>query len=972
MTRDMSKSPSVSSPKKTTPAVIACAGVRTHNLKNLNLDIPLGKWIAVTGVSGSGKSSLVFDTIFAEAQRRFLETLGTYERQFLQGLPAGEFDSIENIPAAVALKQTNKATDPRSVIGTSADIFDPLRISFVTLMDESCARCGFPAETHSVHELMERLSLEFKKALDNNKDVYKILAIPFRLPSTLKERQTTLQSFILEGITKLIQKEKLFEIDEILANKKSIESCSDEILIVLDRMSSDVTSDELRNRSESVWSQVRFSSRFSTLQMLHFDVDTEGIIPEHVFRVQPFCHQCNQTTQLIQSNDLDWQSVLGGCRTCRGLGNIPVLDENKIVPDPRLSLSEDAIKPWSSDVFGWMKDELIRACRSMSIPVNLPWAKLSKEHRQIIWSGANAKSKDEDEKKSQKATKKSSFVSVEEFFAALEAERYKQQSRILLAKYRRYVMCPDCSGSRLGAAGREARCQGVRYADLMHGEIRNVQRWMRDVELQAQYKHRMSGLKEIWEELSRKVDLLIRLGLGSSTLSRRCKTLSGGEYQRVLLTRVLGNGLTDALYVLDEPSIGLGRTEIPQLVACLKELRDLGNTVLMVEHDPELIRQADVWYELGPGGGTRGGELVPAKGKEPCSVSLNLEALSLTPLRRKKLTSVSTVIERQKSIILDGFSMHNCKDLSLEIPLGCLTVIGGPSGAGKSTLVHCGLEAALSWLEETGQTSNERIDPDEGRGLWNQLRLPKNFLENFEVVSVDQKAMHRSITSVPATVLGLMDPLRKQFAQTPEAKNSDLMVSDFSFNGAGACEECGGKGFLREDLFFLGEVDKQCPECLGGRYRRNVLAARWKGKTIQQWLETSLEDCYTTLANENAFARALSVAVKLGLGHLPLGVPTTFMSGGEAQRLRLSAALTKGNKKLFCILDEPTRGLSERDIGHLLKTLRSLIEQGHTFVIVEHHQAIQDFADQLILLGPGSGLDGGQIVQREWNKVEEE
>jgi excinuclease ABC subunit A len=940
---------------------IRCTGVRTHNLKNLSVDIPLGKWIAVTGVSGSGKSSLVFDTLFAEAQRRFLETLGTYERQFLQGLPSGEFDTVDNIPAAVALKQTNRSTDPRSVIGTSADIFDPLRISFLTLMDDSCSRCGSPAETHSVTELLDRLKADFSKG--DEKEVYKILAIPYRLPTSGKERKGLFESFSLEGMTKIVVNGVLEEIDEVRNDKKKVESCPDEIMVVLDRISSDAPDEELRNRADSVWSQVRFSNRFSNLQMLEYDPESETVTPEHIFRVQPFCPSCNDSTQLIQNGDLDWQSVLGGCRTCRGLGNVAVLDENKIVPDPRLSLQDNALKPWSGEVFGWMKDELIKACRSLSIPVNQPWSKLSSEHRMIVWSGLPAETGE-----SGKSRRRSSFVSVEDFFSALEAERYKQQSRIMLAKYRRYVTCKDCEGTRLGPAGRQARCQSIRYSDLMHGEIRSVQAWMNDVEKVARYTHRLSGLREIWDELKRKIDLLVRLGLGSSSLSRRCKTLSGGEYQRVLLTRVIGNGLTDALYVLDEPSVGLGKTEIPQLVLCLKELRDLGNTVLMVEHDPELIRSADVWYELGPGGGSRGGELLPRSEKEPLSLKLDLQSHDLQCPQRKKAAADSIQFAGYSSVGLSGFSMHNCKDLSIAIPLGCLTVVGGPSGAGKSTLIHCGLEAALDWFVEKGRASNDRLDLDDGRGIWSELRLPDDFMKCVEIVSVDQKAMHRTITSVPATVLGLMDHLRRNFSQTPEAKALDLMSSDFSFNGAGACEECGGKGFIREDLFFLGEVDKQCPDCLGGRYRRESLAARWRGKTIQEWLETSLDDCYASLGHEPAFSRALSVAVRLGLGHLPLGVPTTFMSGGEAQRLRLAAALTKGSKQLFCILDEPTRGLSEKDVGQLLKTLRDLTKQGHTFVVVEHHKEFQECADQLILLGPGSGLEGGRIVQREFLK----
>jgi excinuclease ABC subunit A len=946
-----------------TPAhAIVCEGVRTHNLKNIKIDIPIGRWTAVTGVSGSGKSSLVFDTIYAEAQRRFLETLGTYERQFLQGLPAGVFDTVENVPAAVALKQTNRSTDPRSVIGTSADIFDPLRISFVTLMDDSCAKCGASAETHSVAELVSRLKLDFEK-LDAQQHM-KILAIPVPWPASKKERASTLDSFALEGFTKVIIDGVLHDIDDLKESGALPASTSTEVLVVLDRMSSDMPADELQNRADSVWSQVRFSNRFSHLQLLDFDLETDALLQEHIFYVQPFCHSCNEPTQLIQNSDLDWQSVLGSCRVCRGLGNVPILDENKVIPDPRLSLKQGAIKPWASNVYGWMNDELLLACRSLSIPVNTPWSDLTAAQRRLIWSGETSSAADKGS-----ARKKSRYVSIEDFFAALEAERYKQQSRIMLAKYRRYVTCTDCDGSRLGPAGRQARCGGTSYGQLMHGEVFAVQAWLNHMSEDKRYRVRVEALREIWSELKRKVDLLVRLGMGSSSLSRRCRTLSGGEYQRVLLTRVIGNGLTDALYVLDEPSVGLGRAEIPELVACLRELRDLGNTVLMVEHDPELIHAADTWIELGPGGGAYGGHLVPQNDRaSPQSVDLDVETLQLKPVRRRIESEAAQKKNNSKAdkvVRLSGFTMHNCQELDLTIPFGHLTVVGGPSGAGKSTLIHTGLEAALEWLSDTGQVSNQRTDADAGRGCWAELKVPANFFAENDVVSVEQKAMHRTITSVPATVLGLMDVLRKQFAQTPEAKQKDLMAGDFSFNGGGACEECGGRGFLREDLFFLGEVDKECPECLGARYRRDVLTVEWRGKSIQKWLETSLEDCYLQLGSESAFTKPLTMAVKLGLGHLPLGVPTTTISGGEAQRLRLCAALTKGSKSLFCILDEPTRGLSEKDVGQLLKTLQDLTRQGHTFVVVEHHTAFQNFADQLIMLGPGSGKEGGRITKRE-------
>ena len=478
-----------SQPKsKRTIDAIECGGVRTHNLKNISVSIPLGQWTAVTGVSGSGKSSLVFDTIYAEAQRRFLETLGTYERQFLQGLPAGAFDSLENVPAAVALKQTNRSTDPRSVIGTSADIFDPLRISFVTLMDDSCAKCGAVAETHSVSELTEKLSADFAKS--NAHDHMKILAIPFQWPESKKERNTTLESFVLEGFTKVIMDKVVHDIDDLKQNSTILSSSVSEMMVVLDRISLDTPADELQNRADSVWSQVRFSNRFSHLYLLNYDMNSEKLTQEHVFYVQPFCHNCNEPTQLIQNTDLDWQSVLGSCRVCRGLGNVPVLDENKIIPDPRLSLKQGAIKPWASNVFGWMNDELLLACRSLGIPVNTPWNELTATQQKTIWSGQADRGEEQ-----ATGRKKSRFVTIEDFFSALEAERYKQQSRILLAKYRRYVTCTACEGSRLGIAGRQARCGDVSYGELMHGEINSVQKWLAQMSTDKRYKVKVDALR---------------------------------------------------------------------------------------------------------------------------------------------------------------------------------------------------------------------------------------------------------------------------------------------------------------------------------------------------------------------------------------------------------------------------------------------------------------------------------------------
>jgi excinuclease ABC subunit A len=919
--------------------MLTCKGIRTHNLKNLDLDIPLKKWIAITGVSGSGKSSLAFDTIYAEAQRRFLETLGTYERQFLQGLPQGDFDEIDHIPAAVALKQSNKTGDPRSVIATAADLAEPMRNLFVSLMDWACIKCGSSVDANKSIDLILFLCDEQKKL---NRENY-LISVPFEIKEKEENLKRVFADLSIEGYTRILLGETIVSIEDLDFSKLASFS---NLEIVCDRINCSTDEDEIKNRIETIWSQIRFSTRFSFLNVRKIlDGKNVTLNEKQLFHVQPFCKKCNAQTTIIQASDLDWQSILGACKSCNGLGNIPVLDEKKIIPNPDLSLSDGAIKPWQSETFSWMQEELLNECKKKKIRVTEPYSKLSNEEKQIIWEGSSSRK----------------FVSVNEFFRTLEIERYKSTSRILLAKYRKYVVCPDCHGARLGESGCHATCHEKTYYELFQSEITETFEWIKSLKQEKKFEKRLEALSYVYDEVFKKLSLLIKLGLGSCQLFRRCKTLSGGEYQRVLLTRVIGNGLTDALYVLDEPSVGLGKNEISDLILCIQELRDLGNTVLMVEHDKSLIKAADEVIELGPGGGELGGELLPVLNKIPKSFDNGFK--NQTIKARISITN-QRHFNSNESLYLEDFSSLNCKNLNLEIALGKLNVIGGPSGSGKSTLVSSGLEAALDRFMDTGHTSNADPDLDAHIGIWKSLILPKNFKSQIDVISVEQKAMHRTITSVPATVLGLMDLLRKKFAASHAAKQLDLTASDFSFNGAGGCDTCGGKGRIEDDLFFLGHVEKICPSCNGTRYRPESLEVKWHGKTISGWLSTSLGECAQLLKKESGFTRPLSLALNLGLKHLQLGLATSSMSGGEAQRLRICAALSKSTKKIFCILDEPTRGLSETDIGHLLETLLRLCRQGHTFVVVEHHELFERHADHFIKLGPASGIYGGKIVER--------
>ncbi len=930
---------------QTASDAISCKGIRTHNLKNIDLEIPKGKWVCITGVSGSGKSSFAFDTLFAESQRRFLETLGTYERQFLEGLPQGEFDSIDNIPPAIALKQSNKASDPRSVIASAADLNEPFRLLFSLTMEPSCSRCGEPVTTSQSQDLVTAIEKSFE---DRNIHAI-ILGVNYRWPEEIERSISIAKTLLSDGYSRVIANNNIHSIEDIIGNNSPL---SGESVLVLDRIGAESNRDELQNRTLTAWSQVRYSSQFQTLKMIPIDKSSKPDVQKILnFETQPFCTVCNSSTTLIQQGDLDWQSALGACKKCEGIGNVPVVDINKVIPDPNKSLSEGAIKPWSSTTFRWMSEELEKTLNSNGIQTKVPYKDLPKNVIDWIWSGTDTHS--------HFSKKSSDTINISEFFSALEAERYKSSSRILLAKYRSYVTCSDCQGTRLRENGRNAKCCGMRFQDLMNMEISSVHSWLDVLSKSKRFLEIEEKVTDIFAEVQRKISTLIRLGLGSSTLWRRCKTLSGGEYQRVLLSRVLGNGLTDALYVLDEPSVGLGKTELLDLANCLRELRDLGNTVVMVEHDRFLIESADLWIELGPGGGSHGGKILAKTSTMPRSASQNFPPEDSLTNANKKRHEKKTF----EKLHFQNFSALNCHNISTDIPLGCLTVISGPSGAGKSTLLHMGIDAALDLAREHQRFSNTNSDIDRRIGTWEKFHIPKNFFETTEIVSIEQKAAHRSIASIIATNLGIMDFIRRQFAQSDDAKRYNLSASDFSFNSTGSCTTCSGKGTLDEDLFFLGEVKKQCPDCNGSRFCAGSLKAQWMGRNVAEWLSTTIDECLSYWDPFPAARKQLRFAADIGLGYLTIGTPTSELSGGELQRLRIASALSAPGKKMFCLLDEPTRGLSEADIGNLLQTILRLTGFGHTFVVVEHHELFCEKAHQHIVMGPHGGSGGGRIVQ---------
>ena len=915
--------------------VLRVRGARVHNLKNVTVDIPHNALTVVTGVSGSGKSSLAFDTIYAEGQRRYVESLSAYARQFLERMEKPEVDEISGIAPAVAIRQKNSTRNPRSTVATSTEIYDYLRLLFARCGQTFCIKCGSEVRRDSPDEIANRVL-----ALQPGRRFYVLYQLrtpsadtPGGKKSTRKKAapppQEALRSTLLElqkrGFNRLYQDGRVHEFSspETLLDVDFAKP----VYVLVDRLA---VNPESRSR---LVDSIEICYREGGEAILEFLADSSGNAAERLTFNERF--ECKSDGTLYQEPEprlFSFNNPFGACPRCQGFGNTIDFDLNLVVPDPSKSLDDGAIEPWTKPRYRVLLQEAKKWAKIRGVPTNVPWRQLTAEQRRLVLEG----------------DPENDFGGVKRFFAWLERKKYKLHVRVFLSRYRGYATCPECGGTRLRAEARAVRITGQSITDLCKLTVKEARKFFAELKLtEAQSKI----ADKILEEIRTRLQFLDEVGLDYLTLDRLTSTLSGGESQRIQLATSLGSHLVGALYVLDEPSIGLHPRDTQRLIDILKSLRDLGNTVLVVEHDPDTIEAADRIIDLGPGAGELGGKLLFAgtydeilrDAKSITGKYLSGEARIPVPATRHKPAG--------KFLRLSGATLHNLQNVDLMLPLGTLTVVTGVSGSGKSTLVHNVLYRALLAKRNSASIKEfcDRLDGDD------QIK---------EVIIVDQSPVGRTPRSNPATYMKAFDAIRDVFAETPDAKRHGYTAGHFSFNvPGGRCETCQGDGTVTVEMQFLADVELVCEECRGQRFKSSILEVRYHGKNIHDILEMTVREALAFFVNVPKVVSKLKVLNEIGLGYLRLGQSATTLSGGEAQRLKLAAHLTRSeNTGVLYILDEPTTGLHFDDIAKLLAAFRRLLESGASLLVIEHNLDVIKSADWLIDLGPEGGDQGGRII----------
>jgi len=927
---------------------IVVRGARTHNLKNVDLAIPARSLVVMTGVSGSGKSSLAFDTIYAEGQRRYVESLSAYARQFLERMEKPDVDTIEGICPAIAIRQKNSIRNPRSTVGTTTEIHDYLRLLYARVGRTFCRGCGREVIRETAEVVATRLAeLPAGTRLMIGFDMPVITPAPLAaaaadlddedvpddtaedtgapqppLPDLVDPVAETLAALRRKGFGRLLVDGRAVSLEDVDASSLRDHSA---LKVIVDRIKIDA---DVRTRlTDSI--ETAYAEGGGAAFAIEMREAGDVV---HEFSERFECRPCGIPYEVPQPRLFSFNNPFGACPVCHGFGNVIELDMDLVVPDPSKSIQQNAIEPWSKPHYRAQLVELKRAAKQRGIRLDVPWSQLTDDEKRFVVEGNGA-----------------DYEGVKGFFRWLERKKYKVHVRVFLSRYRGYLTCPECEGARLRREARDVRV-GDRTIDAVSAlTVRDADRFFAELKL----SEKESEIAEkVLAEIRRRLGFLRDVGLDYLTLDRLSSTLSGGESQRINLATSLGSALVDTLYVLDEPSIGLHSRDNERLIRILRQLRDQGNTVLVVEHDADMIKVADTVVDMGLGAGEQGGRVIY---NGPLSGLLNEQRSLTAKYLRDELAIPLPAVRRRptgQKIRVLGAAEHNLKGVDVEIPLGLLTCVTGVSGSGKSTLVHEVIYAALK----------------RAKGDWDRRVGTHRKLEGAELLSdvvlVDQAPIGRTPRSNPVTYLKAFDPIRELFATTKDARARGLTASHFSFNvPGGRCEACEGEGEVKVEMQFLADVFVPCDQCEGKRFKPQVLEVKYRGRGVDQVLDMTVREALTFFANSPKVLRRLHVLDEIGLGYLRLGQPATTLSGGEAQRIKIAAHLsTNTGDRVLYILDEPTTGLHFDDIAKLLAAFKKLLAAGHTLLVIEHNLDVIKTADWIIDLGPEGGEEGGEIV----------
>ncbi|MDD2995110.1 MAG: excinuclease ABC subunit UvrA [Paludibacter sp.] len=905
---------------------ITIKAARVHNLKNIDVEIPRNKLVVITGLSGSGKSSLAFDTLYAEGQRRYVESLSSYARQFLGRMSKPEVDYIKGIPPAIAIEQKVNTRNPRSTVGTSTEIYEYIKLLY--------ARIGKTYSPISGDEVKKHEAADVVNAALTFADDTRIMVLTAVTPSGDRTLKEELQSLMMQGFSRVDFDGETFRIQEILENK-AIEQSGAEVFLLIDRLTVDRTPTGISRLTDSVETAFYEGKGVCILRIFG---ENE---PQTLYFSKSF-EADGMQFETPTVHTFSFNSPLGACPSCEGFGRVIGIDEDLVVPNKTLSIYEDAVACWRGEVMGEFKRRLIQSADKFGFPVHKPYYELTDAQRELLWTGNEY------------------FEGLNEFFKMLEANQYKIQYRVMLARYRGKTTCPDCRGSRLKKEASYVKVGDKSISELVLLPVTKLKEFFDTLELSEQDK---SISKRLMVEINNRIQFLLDVGLGYLTLNRLSNSLSGGESQRINLATSLGSSLVGSLYILDEPSIGLHSRDTHLLIKVLKQLRDLGNTVVVVEHDEEIMRAADFIIDIGPEAGRKGGEVV-FKGKIPengfdTSKTDTSKSYTLKYLTGDEKIDIPTGRRKWNNYIeVLGARENNLKGIDVKFPLNVMTVVTGVSGSGKSSLVRNVFYAALK--KHYGGVADRT-------GKFGALRGSMMLAKDVEFV--DQNPIGRSTRSNPVTYIKAYDEIRKLFADQQLSKQMGYAASFFSFNTEGGrCEECQGEGTVTVEMQFMADLVLECEHCHGKRFKQDILEVQYKEKNIFDVLEMTVNQAIEFFGaqsgnTEKKIVKRLKPLQDVGIGYVKLGQSSSTLSGGESQRVKLAAFLAneKPEPTIF-VFDEPTTGLHFHDIKTLLKAFDALIAKGHTVIIIEHNMEVIKSADHIIDIGPEGGERGGNLV----------